>query len=588
MNWIKTGSKGIFGTFLPLIFASAAAAESPIYMNQGAKWTDNARASYYTQDQGSQLMPLKWIKALHQPNGETFMAGSLVRYGYLPNPTRKLTGLPVGFTVNTDKVEYIGMNCAACHTRQIEVQGQVYRIDGGPAIVDFQSFLSDLDTSVGNLLGNDEVFARFAKEVLGGRNGKPARAKLREEVAAWYLRYHTIAKGSLPINSPWGPGRADAITMIFNRVSGLDIGPAPTFMIPENIIVADVPTRYPFLWNAPIQDFTQWPGFAENGNLLLALSRNLGQVIGVFAKFHPQKDPNIPGGINYIKVNSANFSGLNRLELAVEKLGPPKWPWALDAALVKEGEKVFKQKDADHGNESCEDCHGIRTGESRSPFRKTWATRIVDVGTDSREINLLKSPVQTGVLAGATALEQTMQPVDAAFKVLRFSVGGSIAQHYLSLKPPASRSTEAKVQRAVEERLNTEMGVASKRKDIGTVEKTQTAMKTKEQDASGPYRYESRVLQGVWAVAPYLHNGSVPTLAELLKPVADRVTEFKIGANYDIERVGMAVEQSRFNFTLKTTDCAKRDSGNSRCGHEFGTNFSDAEKRALLEYLKQL
>jgi mono/diheme cytochrome c family protein len=584
MNWIATGRKGLLGSVLAITLLPAMA--DVVYMDQGAKWTDRARATYYTQDQGSQLIPLKWMMALHQPNGEPFMADSLARFGYLPNPASKPAGLPVGFTVNRDKAEFLGMTCSACHTRQIDVKGQAYRIDGGPAIVDFQNFMSELDSSVAYLLGNEGEFARFAKAVLGSRDSKPARDKLRAEVDAWYLPYHTIVKGSLPVDSPWGPSRLDAVSMIFNRVSGLDIGPAPTYMIPENIKLADAPARYPFLWNAPIQDFTQWPGFSENGNLLLGLSRNLGEVIGVFAKFHPQKAANIPGGINYTGINSGNFAGLNRLEVTIEKLGPPKWPWALDPKLVAEGEAVFKKKDAEHGNSSCEDCHGIRTGEIRSLFHKTWATPILDVGTDSREVNLLSSTVKTGVFAGVSFAGSTMEPVDAAFKVLSFSVGGSIAQHYLSLKPPSSKSVEAKVQQAVESKFSQETG--SKLKDIGTVEKAKTAMKAKVQDASGPYRYESRVLQGIWAAAPYLHNGSVPTLAELLKPAASRVAQFKVGPNYDIEQVGLAAEQTRFNFTLKTTDCAERNSGNSRCGHEFGTTFSEAEKRALLEYMKKL
>jgi len=46
---------------------------------------------------------------------------------------------------------------------------------------------------------------------------------------------------------------------------------------------------------------------------------------------------------------------------------------------------------------------------------------------------------------------------------------------------------------------------------------------------SDPIVFESRVLHGVWATAPYLHNGSVPTLWELLKPPAARVSSFKIG-----------------------------------------------------------
>ena len=100
--------------------------------------------------------------------------------------------------------------------------------------------------------------------------------------------------------------------------------------------------------------------------------------------------------------------------------------------------------------------------------------------------------------------------------------------------------------------------------------------------------YESRVMQGIWAAAPYLHNGSVPTLAELLKPAAQRVKSFKIGPAYDTVNIGLAVEQTHFDYTLMTTDCSDRNSGNSNCGHEFGTQLTDQEKRALLEYLKTL
>ena len=48
------------------------------------------------------------------------------------------------------------------------------------------------------------------------------------------------------------------------------------------------------------------------------------------------------------------------------------------------------------------------------------------------------------------------------------------------------------------------------------------------------------------------------------------------------------VQQSKFDYTLETTDCSERNSGNSRCGHEFGTSLSAEEKKALLEYLKTL
>ena len=95
-------------------------------------------------------------------------------------------------------------------------------------------------------------------------------------------------------------------------------------------------------------------------------------------------------------------------------------------------------------------------------------------------------------------------------------------------------------------------------------------------------------MEGIWAAAPYLHNGSVPTLAELLKPAADRVKEFKVGPAYDRDAIGLAIDQPQSNFTLKTTDCSDLNSGNSRCGHEFGATLPADDKKALLEYLKTL
>ena len=137
-------------------FALAALFSVPILASaqvvvvyQGAEWTPESRETFYTQDQGSRIMPLAWMQALKQSSGEAFLADRLERYGYLPNPLSATPDLPVGFTVANDAgVPSIGMTCSACHTRQIDVNGTDYRIDGGPAIVDFQSFLKDLDDSV--------------------------------------------------------------------------------------------------------------------------------------------------------------------------------------------------------------------------------------------------------------------------------------------------------------------------------------------------------------------------------------------------------------------------------------------------------
>jgi hypothetical protein len=386
-------------------------------------------------------------------------------------------------------------------------------------------------------------------------------ASLHQDLQQWYTPFHTIVTRGTP-QTPWGPGRLDAISMIFNRLAGLDIGPPPTYIIEGNIQRADAPARYPFLWNAWRQDKTQWPGFADNGNAVLGLGRNVGEVTGVFAAYHPTKDSGRVLGINYVGNNSTNFDGLLALERLIKKIGPPVWVWSKNPALVAAGSKLFAQNCAHN-------CHEQRV----NLITKTWATPIQNVGTDTHEWTILDRQVDPGVLAGASIPGMpALQNPDAAQKVLSLSVIGSIIQHTFPVILPNDF-----------------------RQDIAE----SNSVFTPETEAlKGAFRYgaaaasrgsyESRVLKGIWAAAPYLHNGSVPTLAELLKPAAERASTFKVGPNYDLDAVGLASEQTAFAQVRETTDCTDIESGNSRCGHEFGTKLSPDQKKALLEYLKSL
>jgi hypothetical protein len=552
-------------------------------VDQGPNWNLDTRAKFYTQDQGSQLIPLRWITALKQPDGQPFLANSLNRYGYLTNDLAPTSILPVGFVPSGPLgSEALGLTCAACHTRQIEVKGTRYRIDGGPAIVDFQSFLTDLDKAVKTVIDKPDAFADFAAGVFGQTPTPEQQAQLLSDVKAWFLRYDTQMHLALPGPAhAWGASRLDAVAMIFDRLTGLDLGPAPSYLIPANIKVADAPVRYPFLWNAPIQDYTQWPGFAPNGNDLYGLTRNLGEVFGVFATFHPEKDQaDWLLKINYTKTNSANFDGLGKLEDLIKKIGPPKFQWNIDAALAKKGEEIFGWETAKGG---CVECHGIKPGEQRFPQQKTWATPILDVQTDSREYQILARTAQTGVLSGAPFPgAKPLKPVDDAFNVLKTAVGGSILQKII----PAATAPESEVRSNAAPGTATTAAAANS--TLAATPEAQQVSVAFQKPAAGTFKYESRVLQGIWATAPYLHNGSVPTLADLLNPAAERPASFQVGPIYDPDKVGLAAEQTGLSTMLTTTGCDARDSGNSRCGHEFGTTLSADDKKALLEYLKTL
>jgi mono/diheme cytochrome c family protein len=100
--------------------------------------------------------------------------------------------------------------------------------------------------------------------------------------------------------------------------------------------------------------------------------------------------------------------------------------------------------------------------------------------------------------------------------------------------------------------------------------------------------YIAPPLDGVWATAPYLHNGSVPTLEALLdSSLRPRFWSRSFSAkDYDLQRVGWKFKEESKGGDTRTYDTTLR--GYSNEGHWFGDKLSEGERRAVLEYLKTL
>jgi len=99
--------------------------------------------------------------------------------------------------------------------------------------------------------------------------------------------------------------------------------------------------------------------------------------------------------------------------------------------------------------------------------------------------------------------------------------------------------------------------------------------------------YQAVPLDGIWMRAPYLHNGSVPNLTELLEPQEKRSRMFYRGYDvYDPVKVGFDTESDAARQHGFRLDTAERGNGNQ--GHLYGTALSPADKKALIEYLKTL
>jgi mono/diheme cytochrome c family protein len=94
-------------------------------------------------------------------------------------------------------------------------------------------------------------------------------------------------------------------------------------------------------------------------------------------------------------------------------------------------------------------------------------------------------------------------------------------------------------------------------------------------------RYWASELSGVWARAPFLHNGAVRTLGELLTPPAGRAVTSRRGTSrYDREAVGY-IDSGSFAYLAGLA-------GNSPSGHEYGVGLSDDAKADLMEFLKSI
>jgi mono/diheme cytochrome c family protein len=100
--------------------------------------------------------------------------------------------------------------------------------------------------------------------------------------------------------------------------------------------------------------------------------------------------------------------------------------------------------------------------------------------------------------------------------------------------------------------------------------------------------YANHPLDGIWLRAPYLHNGSVPTLRDLLKPANARPAMFYRGNDvYDARNVGFVSNvETADGRTFFKFDSGDRGNGNG--GHLYGIELSEDDKNALIEYLKTL
>jgi hypothetical protein len=576
------------------------------FLDQG--WTDEERHDFYFVGQGSQLLPYSWFLSLeHAETEELLRSNANMRaLGFIPQPpgVRNPDGLPIGFAKDSSRVEvelkagllgvsfnedhypltedWLGFTCAACHTAELVARGKTIRIEGGGAMADMEGFLAELARAMRATIDDDTKFERFQVRIKKHAGGDIDTTGLRDDLAAYTPVIERLVSRN-KADTPYGLGRLDAFGAILNQVCEASLA------IPENHRKSNAPVSYPFLWDTPQLDWVQW-----NSSVDVPISRNVGEVLGVFAHAKLTGAPEI-GQFG----SSAKVDNLHRLEDQITQLRAPKWPedvlGEIDMEKAEAGKELFAS--------NCASCHNMRDENGNfemteankfgRSFIKTTSVPFTEIGTDPQMArNFVTRTAMPGdlkdVLAPVLATEKTKQGLKNLSATI---VALGEEEPDFENEVPAAMVLAAAVRGVIERDLSSRLQnlTAEERREI------QLELRGHREGGSPPNAgggYKARPLNGVWATAPFGHAGSVPNLYQWLLPENERVKSFSVGTGeFDPVHVGIPTDVSRGGFEFKVeNDEGDSIPGNSNKGHSGPghTNFTDEERWQLIEYLKTL
>jgi mono/diheme cytochrome c family protein len=628
-----------------------------VYLEQG--WSAADSLWFYTTTQGSNLLPYSFFLVLEQPGSSALFRtdDNIDRYGYLPQ--RATASNPDGLPAGMVKDEYqgkafMGFTCAACHTTQINYQGSGIRIDGGPANSDMENFMIDLAEALYTTLENPEKLNRFVANVLKQGHHSDAKEVLTDlEKYAQRIKTYTIINTPRDTQRPltrYGYARLDAFGRIYNRVlehimsaqqmrellAGLlsrdelaqvmtDIEPVLSSSDRDHIVErtqryltskqsiqlrntiynpADAPVSYPFLWDVPQHDYIQWNGRVNNSGLG-PMARNAGQLIGVFGTLDWQEKDgftlsSVLGGQGFGSKHidfqsSIDIRNLRRVENHLRKLKSPQWP----EHILPKIDKTRMARGAELFSRYCSVCHG--SIDRNDPDRRVVAKMIAVslVGTDSKMArNAIEFTGYSGILRNqyvnvstGNILLNRQAPAVALLTVATRNVVTTPDRDKWFARRWIERSFDF-AYTYFDNEVRSSLKYGHYTPDT-TVQPFASAM-----------AYKARPLNGIWATAPYLHNGSVPTLYDLLLPKRKpddpaqgeyRPDEFMVGSReFDPDKVGFK-SAGYDGFLFRTSIW-----GNHNSGHEYASGrtalpdgtllpaLSKEQRLDLLEYLKSL
>ena len=531
-----------------------------IYSANG--WSQAEREEYYHLAEGSELMPYALLANLNSvKTGKPFLQ-DMERFGFLPDRAgpNNPHALPVGVTVTRSRnavtvgMEAVGFNCAACHVAEFTYHGKRVRIDGAPAMINLQAYQVEFKESMDSVMKNPRELVALVTAMEKLQNaGNPSPAS----DAGKYAAEPAVLSAA---NVEAAPNADSSFHSVSSAVADAT-RPVPESAFGERLKsdIAILKARLAYVKNGKLLVDGTEPGpgrvdaFGAARNLLFpqyamkmqspvsfpfiwSVPDNIGRKAAEFGWIHYDGDTN-----SILERNIGQALGLgavfdpktyeSTLRIGnlhrLEVLTHKLQPpeWPADVLGVIDEAKA--QKGGQIFNQKCAGCHQNRIFPQ------------MQIGTDPNRANSFGQPV------GTVPFPKAVAPILDGLKNRAFADDGISAadQAAMDVNPVVWRATA---------------------------------------------QYLARPLNGIWATAPYLHNGSVPTLYDLLHP-DKRPAKFAVGnREFDPVKVGYRAELDATGPNVWVFDTAQP--GNSNIGHQgeaFGTSLSEDDKSALLEYLKK-
>ncbi len=601
---------------------------------------------WYTTSQGNEIYPYAFFRALNDlATGKPF-AENLGRFGLLDNP-QSPDKMPAGLTVEVTRdlrflgVRMVGVTCAACHTGQLDLGGKpVIRLIGGQSLFDFTSYVGSLALNTKGTVESPEQLFDFLKRLFAqadtqaaadaaglGRTSPAFRravvaaldrrdgaagfdAELRSEIATLAAAQKGRPAPSLrdgPVTVAADPdvlraakdvqtGGSAALTAdVKGKISALRarlLGDVRLKVGDVKRLLAAVPAA-----GSPLSDVA---GEDRRTTLLGGLGDIADTIALLYARYEyltAIASAHGGGGAGTAPLFGRldAFGGARNVlfsESARPTTAPVSYPHLWGIAQLSWFHWDANDTSAIERNVGEAVATGAATVFSPGPFQYLSTVRVGNIEALEALAGQFVPPEWPAEAFGSVDADKAKKggaiyaakcsachpaPPPPGQKtpdlLYPLSVIGTDPNRALNFAVPLKDGTPF-----FQALGNVSQAIVNA--NGGTAPPGMSWRATKE--------YAGRPLRAPWATAPFLHNGSVPTLYHLLLPPAQRPASFPVGhREYDPRRLGFVTELPGAPPAVFDTTV----SGNHNTGHagpQYGTELSEDERWQLLEYLKTL